>query len=70
MLNFAGCRVVESQGHSGGFALLWKNEGSCVLKESLNIILISRWNMIKLEDGVILAFMAARRGIREGNHGV
>lgn len=28
-LHFAGCWVVEAEGHSGGIALLWKNEGAC-----------------------------------------
>lgn len=32
-LDFAGCWVVESQGHSGGLALFWKNEGSCIVTE-------------------------------------
>ncbi|XP_074342384.1 uncharacterized protein LOC141679922 [Apium graveolens] len=33
-INYAGCWVVESQGQSGGLALIWKNEGSCTLRES------------------------------------
>lgn len=26
-IHFAGCHVVDAQGHGGGLALLWKNEG-------------------------------------------
>lgn len=35
-LNFAGCWNVDSQGHSGGLDLFWKNEGSCVVKDGGN----------------------------------
>lgn len=35
-LNFAGCSVVDSQGHSGGLALLWRNEGGCKVSEASN----------------------------------
>lgn len=33
-INYAGYWVVEAQGHSGGLALLWKNEGSCHIRSS------------------------------------
>lgn len=29
VLHFAGWWGVEAQGHSGGLALMWKNEGAC-----------------------------------------
>lgn len=33
-INFAGYWAVEAQGHSGGLALLWKNNGSCQIRGS------------------------------------
>ncbi|XP_074328042.1 uncharacterized protein LOC141665954 [Apium graveolens] len=33
-LNFAGFISIEVQGHSGGLALLWKNEGGCTVIEA------------------------------------
>ncbi|XP_074378461.1 uncharacterized protein LOC141719998 [Apium graveolens] len=33
-LNYADCWSVDAQGHSGGLALLWKNEGGCVVTGS------------------------------------
>lgn len=35
-LNYAGCWVVESQGIMGGLALIWMNEGSCLIKDGGN----------------------------------
>lgn len=35
-VGFAGCMVVNARGHSGGFALLWKNDGGCVINEVNN----------------------------------
>lgn len=35
-INFAESWVVETRGHSGGLALLWKNEGRCKVIESEN----------------------------------
>ncbi|XP_074346760.1 uncharacterized protein LOC141685565 [Apium graveolens] len=32
-INYAGCRTVEVQGHSGGLALFWKNEGGVDIKD-------------------------------------
>lgn len=32
-LNFAGCSSVDAAGHSGGVALLWRNEGGCTVTE-------------------------------------
>lgn len=36
MLNYSGCWAVDSQGHSGGLALIWKNEGRCAIREGGN----------------------------------
>lgn len=33
-INFAGYHCVDAQGHGGGLALLWKNEGGIVIKDS------------------------------------
>lgn len=35
-IHFAGCFVVDAQGHGGGFSLMWKNEGGVDVKESCN----------------------------------
>ncbi|XP_074362148.1 uncharacterized protein LOC141702349, partial [Apium graveolens] len=35
-VGFAGCITVEARGHSGGLALMWKNEGGCTIKEIHN----------------------------------
>ena len=32
-VGFAGCMVVDAHGHSGGLALLWKNDGGCVIRD-------------------------------------
>lgn len=31
-LNYANCWSVDAQGHSGGLALIWRNEGGCEVK--------------------------------------
>lgn len=33
-MNFAESWSIEAQGHSGGLALLWKNEGGCQIEDS------------------------------------